>query len=91
MKLLIIVLKQIISLKISSYKISSTCSCTLKEEDLVDDLRILKIIGAHFYPCRLTDISPPDIYGIVIDKERGYEPHIASQEEVINEAVRLTI
>ena len=63
----------------------------LKEEDLVDGLRVLKRIGPHFYPGRLTDISPPDIYGIVIDKERGNKPHIASQEEVINEAVRLII
>jgi len=62
-------------------------SCTLKPEDLIDGLRILKRIGCHFYPGRLTEISPPDIYGIVVDRERGNKPHIFSQEEVLNEAV----
>ena len=66
-------------------------SCTLKAEDLVDGLRILTRMGGHFYPSRLTDISAPDIYGIVVDKERGNKPHIYSQEEVLNKAVRLNI
>jgi len=62
--------------------------CTLTEADLVDGLRILKRVGAHFYPGRLTEISPPDVYGIVVDRERGNKPHIFSQEEVLTEAVR---
>ena len=62
-------------------------SCTLKADDLVDGLRILKRIDSHFYPGKLTEISAPDIYGIVVDKERGNKPHIFSQEEVLNEAV----
>lgn len=53
--------------------------CTLTEADLVDGLRILKRVGAHFYPGRLTEISPPDVYGIVVDRERGNKPHIFSQ------------
>jgi len=61
--------------------------CVLKPKDLVDGLRILKRVGGHFYPGRLTEISPPDIYGIVVDKERGNKPHIFSQEEVLNEVV----
>merc|ERR1712013_392671 len=62
-------------------------SCTLQAKDLVDGLRIIKRIGSHFYPGRLTEISAPDIYGIVVDKERGNKPHILTQEEVLNEAV----
>eukprot|EP00092_Neocalanus_flemingeri_P006102 GFUD01006573.1.p1 GENE.GFUD01006573.1~~GFUD01006573.1.p1 ORF type:complete len:1213 (-),score=321.37 GFUD01006573.1:383-4021(-) len=62
-------------------------SCTLSEVDLLDGLRILTKIGCHFYPGRLTEVSPPDIYGIVIDKERGNKPHIFSREDVIKEAI----
>jgi hypothetical protein len=66
-------------------------SCTLSEVDLIDGLRILVKLGCHFYPGRLTEISPPDIYGVIIDKERGNKPHIFSTEEIINDAVILFI
>ena len=66
-------------------------SCTLSEVDLIAGLRLLTKIGCHFYPGRLTEISPPDIYGIIIDKERGSKPHIFSREEVIKEAVIVLI
>ena len=56
-------------------------------EDLKDGLRILKRVGPHFYPGRVTEISPPDIYGILVDKERGNKPHIASREQCILECV----
>jgi len=62
-------------------------SCVLTGKDLRDGLRILKRVGAHFYPGRVTEISPPDIYGILVDGERGNKPHIASREEVLEEAV----
>ena len=71
----------------SSHEVEHVRCCTLKPDDLVEGLRILKKIDSHFYPGRLTDISAPDIYGIVVDKERGNKPHIFSQEEVLNEAV----
>merc|ERR1712013_357665 len=62
-------------------------NCVLSGEDLKDGLRILKRVGAHFYPGRVTEISPPDIYGILVDKERGNKPHIASREQCILECV----
>jgi len=62
-------------------------SCVLEDSDLEDGLRILKRVGPHFYPARVTEISPPDIYGVLIDGERGNKPHIASREEVLQEAV----
>ena len=62
-------------------------SCLLSECDLVDGLRVLLRLGGHFYTSRLTEISPPDIYGIVVDKERGNKPHILSREEVLSKAV----
>ena len=62
-------------------------NCVLSGEDLKDGLRILKRVGPHFYPGRVTEISPPDIYGILVDKERGNKPHIASREQCILECV----
>ena len=76
-----------ISEKECSYENGYHSSCSLRASDLVDGLRILKRIGDYFCPGRLVDISPPDIYGIVVDKERGNKPHIFSQEEVLQEAV----
>ena len=78
-------------MKNSATKPPSIHSCTLQAKDLSDGLRIIKRIGSHFYPGRLTEISAPDIYGIVVDKERGNKPHILTQEEVLNEAVRANI
>eukprot|EP00092_Neocalanus_flemingeri_P003683 GFUD01003957.1.p1 GENE.GFUD01003957.1~~GFUD01003957.1.p1 ORF type:complete len:1381 (+),score=371.85 GFUD01003957.1:1199-5341(+) len=72
---------------ISCHQVDHVRSCILKDTDLVDGLRIIKRTGTHFYPGRLTEISAPDIYGIVVDNERGNKPHIFSQEEVLNEAV----
>ena len=61
--------------------------CTLTEADLVEGLRLLLRVGSHFYAGRLTEISAPDIYGIIIDKERGNKPHIFSRQEIIRDAV----
>ena len=66
-----------------------TGCCLLAESDLVDGLRVLLRLGGHFYTSRLTEISPPDIYGIVVDRERGNKPHILSREEVLTQAVSL--
>jgi hypothetical protein len=62
-------------------------SCILTEVDLIDGLRILAKFGSHFYPGRLTEISPPDVYGIIIDKERGGKPHIFSREEILRDMI----
>jgi len=48
-------------------------------------------IGSHFHPGRITEISPPDIYGILVDRERGNKPHIFSREEVLSQAVSVTL
>ena len=62
-------------------------SCILTESDLVEGLRLLLRVGSHFYAGRLIEISPPDIYGVVIDRERGNKPHIFSRQEIIRDAV----
>ena len=62
-------------------------SCLIKESDLVEGLRVLIKLDGHFHPGKIQAISPPDIYGVLVDKERGNRPHIFSREEVLNEAV----
>lgn len=53
-----------------------------------DGLRVLARIDGHFYPGRLNSIKPPDIYGILLDNERGFRPHIYAREELLKSAVR---
>lgn len=62
-------------------------TCVIKEEDLVQDLRVLVKLDGHFHPGKIQAISPPDIYGVLVDKERGNKPHIFSREEVLREAI----
>merc|ERR1711997_986732 len=46
-------------------------SCIIKESDLDEGLRVLVKLDGHFYPGKILAISPPDIYGILVDGERG--------------------
>ena len=61
--------------------------CELGETELRDGLRILLRLGPHFYAGRLTAESPPDVYGVVIDRERGSKPHIFSRQQLLRDAV----
>ena len=61
---------------------------SLTEDGLVDGLRVLVRIEGHFYPGRLNSINPPDIYGVLLDNERGYKPHIYAREELIKNVIR---
>ena len=63
--------------------------CSLGEADLLEGLRLLLRVGSHFYAGGLREISAPDIYGIIIDKERGSKPHIFSRQEIIRDAVSI--
>ena len=64
-------------------------TCLIKENDLVDGLRVLVKLDGHFHPGKIQAISPPDIYGVLVDKERGNKPHIFCRDEVLQEAVSL--
>merc|ERR1719300_2236369 len=73
---------------LTGFDSGSLPSCELTSDDLRDGLRVLLRLGGHFHTSRVTEISPPDIYGVVVDKERGNKPHILSREEVLQQAVR---
>ena len=68
-------------------KLLGSSSCVIKESDLNEGVRVLVKLDGHFYPGKILAISPPDIYGILVDRERGNRPHIFSREEVLKEAV----
>eukprot|EP00106_Octopus_bimaculoides_P001165 XP_014768607.1 PREDICTED: serine-rich adhesin for platelets-like [Octopus bimaculoides] len=61
--------------------------CTIEKEDLKDGLRVLLFRDGLFYEGEVKAIRPPDVYGVVIDNERGNRPHIYSQEEILKDAV----
>jgi hypothetical protein len=60
----------------------------LNEDGLADGLRVLVRIDGHFYPGRLNTINPPDIYGVLLDNERGFKPHIYAREELLKNVIR---
>ena len=61
---------------------------TLNADLLKDGLRILNKKNGHFYPGRLNAVRPPDIYGILLDNERGFRPSIFAREELLLDAIR---
>ena len=61
---------------------------TLNADLLKDGLRILNKKNGHFYPGRLNAVRPPDIYGILLDNERGFRPNIFAREELLEDAIR---
>jgi hypothetical protein len=57
-------------------------------KELLNEMRILTEIQGLFYTGKLNALSPPDVYGIVLDNERGAPPHlIFSAEEVLEVCV----
>lgn len=48
-------------------------------------------MGGLFYAGRLSAVQAPDVYAITLDGERGNRPHIHSREEILRDAVNLTI
>ena len=63
-----------------------------KDPSLTDDLlkdgqRILTLIDGHFYPGRLNATRPPDVYGVLLDNERGFRPIIYAREQLLRESI----
>lgn len=61
----------------------------LSSEHLSKDTktRVLTAMGGLFYAGYLSAITPPDVYAITLDGERGNRPHIMSREEICRDAV----
>lgn len=67
-----------------------TFSLQLSISDLNQQPKVLtRKSDGFFYQGKVVEIAAPDIYGIVLDHERGHKPHIYSREEILLEAVSL--
>jgi len=60
----------------------------LDKDDLRDGQRVLVRLDNVMHPGRLTVIVPGDIYGVLVDKERGHKPHVFSREELLQRVVK---
>ena len=51
--------------------LSEPRSCVINKEDLCDGLRVLFFMEGLFYESAVKAIQPPDVYGVVVDGDRG--------------------
>ena len=65
-------------------------SAQLKASELKDGLRMLILQDGKFWPARLNSTKLPDVYGVVIDRQRGNRPIILPRDDILKEAVRQT-
>lgn len=68
------------------------CLLTPEILDTVTDgkmQRVLTAMGGLFYAGSLTAVSPPDLYGVTLDGERGNKAHIMSREDILRDAVSI--
>ncbi|XP_063362373.1 protein winged eye [Cydia amplana] len=61
--------------------------CTLTEDKLDSNPRVLTAMGGLFYAGKLSAVTAPDVYAITLDGERGNKPHILSREETLRDAI----
>jgi len=59
----------------------------LKPGHVGDGTRVLLRLESVLYPGRVTNIVPPDIYGVIVDKARGNKPHVFSREDLLKRAI----
>ena len=64
---------------------SAPRSCIINKEELENGLRVLIPIDGLFYAGYVNAIQPPDVYGVILDGERGHRPHVFSQEQMLQE------
>ena len=68
-------------------KFESLRSAQLKAADLKDGLRMLMLQDGKFWPARLNSTKLPDVYGVVMDRQRGNRPIILPRDDILKEAV----
>ncbi len=66
-------------------------SAILSDSDLTDGLRILILQEGRFWPARLNSTQLPDVYGVVVEKQRGNRPLILPRDDLLKEAVSVII
>ncbi|KAK7072860.1 Chromatin binding [Halocaridina rubra] len=61
-------------------------NCIIEMADLIDKARVLVLLDGLLYAGHVVPITPPDVYGVVIDGERGSRPHIYCREELLQQS-----
>ena len=60
----------------------------LTEHDLSDGLKLLVLQEGRFWPAALNSTPLPDVYGIVMEKQRGNRPQIQPRDDILDQGVR---
>ena len=71
----------------SGERLENLRSAQLKPSDLKDGLRLLMLQEGKFWPARLNSTKLPDVYGVVMDRQRGNRPIILPRDDILKEAV----
>lgn len=71
----------------SFISVTDSSICVIEVGDLVDKARVLVLQDGLLYAGYVVSIRPPDVYGVVIDGERGSRPHIYCREELLEQSV----
>ena len=74
----------------SEQRLDTLRSAQLKPSDLKDGLRLLMLQEGKFWPARLNSTKLPDVYGVVMDRQRGNRPIILPRDDILKEAVSRT-
>ena len=74
----------------TSERLDTLRSAQLKPSDLKDGLRLLMLQEGKFWPARLNSTKLPDVYGVVMDRQRGNRPIILPRDDILKEAVSRT-
>ena len=54
---------------------------------LVNTFRLLILQEGKFWPARLNSTKLPDVWGLVMDRQRGNRPIILPRDDILKEAV----
>ena len=60
----------------------------LTEHDLSDGLKLLILQDGRFWPASLHSTQLPDVYGLVMEKQRGNRPQIQPRDDILDQGVR---
>jgi len=80
--------KQIISSVEHDEVLPDPDPCTLTESDLVEGAAVLLRREGVYHPGILRCILPPDIYGVLVTRDRGNKPVILPREELIKDVIK---
>ena len=59
----------------------------LTEHDLRDGLKLLILQDGRFWPASLHSTQLPDVYGLVMEKQRGNRPQIQPRDDILDQGV----